>query len=62
MTKPRDLIAQAAERLAGAGVESPQSDATELLSHVLQMSRGQVVLLEDVDDAAEAAYEALVAR
>lgn len=62
MTRPRDLIAQATERLAGAGVESPQSDATELLSHVLQMSRGQVLLLDEVDDAAEVAYEALVAQ
>ncbi|HZP15038.1 MAG TPA: peptide chain release factor N(5)-glutamine methyltransferase [Nocardioides sp.] len=62
MTRPRDLIAQATERLAGAGVESPQSDATELLSHVLQMSRGQVLLIDEVDDAAEVAYEALVAQ
>jgi len=62
MTRPRDLIAQASERLAGAGVESPQADATELLSHVLQMSRGQVLLIDEVDDAAEVAYEALVAQ
>jgi release factor glutamine methyltransferase len=62
MTTPRDLIAQATDRLAGAGVESPQSDATDLLSHVLQMSRGQLLLLDDVDDAVEVAYEALVAQ
>lgn len=62
MTRPRDLIARATERLAGAGVESPESDATELLSHVLQMSRGHLVLLDEVDDAAEGAYEAIVAR
>lgn len=62
MSRPRDLIARATERLAGAGVESPESDATELLSHVLQMSRGHLVLLDEVDDAAEGAYEAIVAR
>lgn len=62
MTRPRDLIAAATERLAGAGVESPQADATELLSHVLQVHRGQLALMDSVDDAAAGAYESLVAQ
>lgn len=62
MTRPRDLIAEAAARLAGAGVESPEADATELLSHVLAVSRGQLMLIDDVDAVSEAAYETLVAQ
>ncbi|BBH16354.1 release factor glutamine methyltransferase [Nocardioides baekrokdamisoli] len=62
MSRPRDLIAAAAGRLAGAGVESPQSDATELLTHVLKVTRSQLTLVDEIDAAAEAEYEALVAQ
>lgn len=62
MSRPRDLILEAARRLAGAGVESPDVDATELLSHVLQVSRGQLVLIDEVGEAAESAYESLIAQ
>lgn len=62
MTRARDLIAEAATRLAGAGVESPEADAAELLSHVLQVSRGQLALIDEVGEAGEAAYDSLVAQ
>lgn len=62
MIKPRDLVVAATDRLAGAGVESPQADATELLCHVLRVSRGQLALVEEVDAAEQGEYEALVAQ
>lgn len=62
MTRPRDLIEAAAQRLAGAGVESPHADAAELLSHVLAVGRGQLMLFGEVDADSEAAYESLVAQ
>lgn len=59
---PRELVRRAAERLATAGVASPEHDAAELLAHVLGTTRGRLVLLDTVDPAAVASYDALVAR
>lgn len=59
---PRGLLRAASARLAEAGVASPEHDAAELLAHVLGTTRGRLVLLDAVDPAAEAAYDALVAR
>lgn len=59
---PRELVRRAAERLAESDVASPEHDAAELLAHVLGTTRGRLVLLDAVDPAAEASYDALVAR
>ena len=42
----RTTIAEAARRLAAAGVESPDSDARLLLAHVLQVDPGDLPLLD----------------
>lgn len=62
MRTRRSLLAAATERLAGGGVPSPAHDAAELLAHVLDLPRGQLVLVEEVDDAAAERFERLVAR
>jgi release factor glutamine methyltransferase len=59
---PRQLVARAAERLRAAGVESPDHDAAALLAYVLGIDRAALVLLDQVDDAHHARYDALVAR
>lgn len=62
----RALLADAASRLAAAGVESPESDARILLAHVLGTTVGELTLLDlRGDEPAEpvvAAYDALLAR
>lgn len=62
MTTPRDLVADAVRRLAAAGVESPDHDASELLGFVLGVPRGRLPLTGDVGPAQAAEYDALVAR
>ncbi|MGY1722411.1 peptide chain release factor N(5)-glutamine methyltransferase [Blastococcus sp. SYSU DS0533] len=52
----------AAARLAEAGVESPRVDAELLLAHVLGVPRTRLLTLDDVDGAATARFEALVAQ
>jgi release factor glutamine methyltransferase len=59
---PRDAQRAAAERLAGAGVPSPEHDAAELLAHVLGTDRGRLPLVDEVPPAAQERYDALVAR
>lgn len=49
-------------RLAEAGVESPDSDVTLLLSHVLDTSPGRLVLVDDLSDVQVAEMECLVAQ
>ncbi len=73
----RERLAQAAARLAEAGVASPDFDAAELLAHVLGTTRPGLALLDPagpgdpvgpvdpvdpVDAAAARRYDALVAR
>lgn len=62
MTPTRQVLAEAADRLRGAGVASPDHDAAELLAHVLGVGRSQLVLLDGVPEDARAGYDALVAR
>jgi release factor glutamine methyltransferase len=63
MTAPtRTRVADAAARLAAAGVESPRVDAELLAAHVLGVPRTRLVLAPDLDDDAEARLDALVAR
>jgi release factor glutamine methyltransferase len=59
---PRDLVADAVRRLAAAGVESPDHDASELLGFVLGVPRTRLRLTEDIGPAEAAQYDALVAR
>lgn len=58
----RGLLATGTELLRGGGVASPEYDAAELLAHVLDVSRGALVLVEAITDAQADAYLALVAR
>lgn len=63
MTAPtRTRLADAAARLAEAGVESPRVDAELLAAHVLGVPRTRLLLAPDLDDDAAARLEALVAR
>ena len=62
MTDPRSLLRQAEQRLADAGVASPEYDAKALLAHAVGVRGGEVTLLQDVDDEAAARFEELVAR
>lgn len=62
VTPRRALVRAAAQRLAEAGVASPGHDADELLAHVLGVSRGALVIVEDVGADAAATFDALVSR
>ena len=61
-TPVRDLLREAARRLAEGGVASPEYDAAELLAHVLGTTRGRLPLVEPVDAMPRDRYDALVAR
>jgi release factor glutamine methyltransferase len=58
----RELIADAARRLAAAGVASPRVDAELLLAGALGTSRTAAVLSDEIAPAALATFEAFVAR
>jgi release factor glutamine methyltransferase len=58
----RTRVADAAARLARAGVESPRVDAELLAAHVLGVPRTRLVLAPELDDDAAAELDALVAR
>ena len=63
MTELRATVATATERLAAAGVASPEHDARALAVHVLGLDRPSDLLLADsFDDAQAEAYDALVGR
>ncbi|MDP9823845.1 peptide chain release factor N(5)-glutamine methyltransferase [Nocardioides massiliensis] len=62
MSHARAVQAEAARRLTAAGVASPETDAALLLAHVLGVSRGNLVLVDEVAAEQEAAYDALVRR
>lgn len=62
MSARRALLADGTARLRGAGVASPEHDAAELLAHVLDTTRARLVLVDEVPEAAAAAYDALLAR
>ena len=61
MTETRALLAAAARQLAEAGVASPTTDAEILLSHVLGVSRGNLLLVWDVAEVHENEFRGLVA-
>jgi release factor glutamine methyltransferase len=56
------MLADAARRLAEAGVESPRVDAELLLAAVLDVSRATLLTRDDVPDDAAARFEALVGQ
>ncbi|MGZ4459391.1 MAG: peptide chain release factor N(5)-glutamine methyltransferase [Nocardioidaceae bacterium] len=58
----RARLRDAAAVLAGAGVESADYDAAELLAHVLGTSRAGLALVETLTPVQESTYDALVAR
>ncbi len=58
----RALLRDAGRRLADAGVASPEYDASELLAHVLGTTRSRLPLVESIDPAQQAVFDALVAR
>lgn len=62
MSSAKELVREAAERLAAAGVASPEHDAAELLAHVLATTRGRLFLVDAVDDPQRRQYDDLVAR
>jgi release factor glutamine methyltransferase len=58
----RLLVGEGRDRLAAAGIDSPEHDAAELLAHVLGTARPALVTAADPTTAQAAAYDALVAR
>ncbi|HWJ07863.1 MAG TPA: peptide chain release factor N(5)-glutamine methyltransferase [Nocardioides sp.] len=62
MSSADELVREASERLAEAGVASPGYDAAELLAHVLGTSRGRLFLVDAVEEAHRRRYDDLVAR
>lgn len=62
MSRPRQVLAGAAERLREAGVASPDHDAAELLAHVLGTTRARLPLVDDVPLDLLREYDVLVAR
>lgn len=62
MSSARGLLADAARRLAAAGVDSPRVDAELLLAHCLRVPRSRLLLVDGVAPEAEKAFRALLAR
>ncbi len=62
MTARRDVLSGATALLRGAGVESPEHDAAELLAHVLGTTRARLVLVDDVPLEALSEYDELLTR
>ncbi|MBO0827964.1 MAG: peptide chain release factor N(5)-glutamine methyltransferase [Streptosporangiales bacterium] len=58
----RDAVAEAACRLAAAGVDSAGADAAVLAAHVLGVPRDRLALAGGFDDAQARAYADLVGR
>jgi release factor glutamine methyltransferase len=62
VSAPPRLLADAAQRLAGAGVASPRVDAELLLAHTLGVPRSRLAAAAPIDDDQAARFEALVRR
>jgi release factor glutamine methyltransferase len=62
-TALRDVVRAATDRLAAAGVESPEHDARALAVHVLGLTRpSDLLMVDDLDAQQVASYEELVRR
>ena len=62
MTDARELLRTTEQRLADAGVASPEYDARALLAHALGVPRGSVTLVQDLTDEQLVGFEELVVR
>ena len=63
MTPLRTAVRHATATLTDAGVASPEHDARALALHVLGLNRpSDLLLVDDLDDDQQAAFEQLVAR
>ncbi len=63
MTRLRTAVTGAAQRLAAAGVDSPEHDARALAVHVLGLAKlSDLLMVEDVEPERLAAYDALVSK
>ena len=60
--KARELLAKATAQLADAGVESARVDAELLLAHVLRVTRGRLLLVDDVSIGQAGEFHGLVAQ
>ncbi|NQU36481.1 MAG: peptide chain release factor N(5)-glutamine methyltransferase [Actinobacteria bacterium] len=58
----RDLLRQAQEKLAAAGVASPRVDAEIFMAHALGVSRGQLLTHAELSRAQSSEFTAAVAR
>ena len=63
MTRLRTAVAAATQRLAAAGVESPEHDARALAVHVLGFSKpSDLLMVDELDPEKAATYDELVAK
>ena len=63
MTQLRTAVRAATERLAAAGVDSPEHDARALAVHVLGFARpSDLLMVDDLDEQTATAYDELVGR
>ena len=63
MTPLRTAVRSATDRLAAAGVDSPEHDARALAVHVLGLDRpSDLLLVDDLQPEQATAYDELVAR
>jgi release factor glutamine methyltransferase len=62
VTPLRPALAEATQRLAAAGVDSPRWDAEQLAAHVLGTGRASLPTVRDLDAAQYDAFTALVDR
>jgi release factor glutamine methyltransferase len=58
----RDLLREAAGQLRTAGVDSPRTDSELLLAHVLEVDRGRLYLLDEIDAVQAERYQSVVTR
>ncbi len=62
MTHTSVVLNSAVQRLASAGIDSPQIDAELLLAHVLDVPRSRLITRDAVEDDELATLEALLGR
>jgi release factor glutamine methyltransferase len=62
MADARELLDDATQRLAGAGIETPRVDAELLLSHILGVPRTRLFAIESVHPSAAVTLDRLIGR
>ena len=58
----RAILRDAAQRLRGAGVDSPRTDSELLLAHVLGVGRSRLYVLDEIDAVQAERYRASIER